>query len=91
MGPYCPRVDPRLPAQCPPAADQGHPRHRHPRRLPADRARSRVGDIIVRVDEKPITSIEDLNDAVEKWQKDPGLVGVDVLRDRGQIPLVVKP
>jgi serine protease Do len=58
---------------------------------PADRATIRAGDIILRVNDKPVTSVDELAAAVEEWQKKPEAVGVDVSRDRGQITLVVKP
>jgi serine protease Do len=58
---------------------------------PADRAQMRGGDIILRVDNKPVTSAEELEAAVAAWEKDKKPVGVDVSRDRGQIILVVRP
>jgi S1-C subfamily serine protease len=58
---------------------------------PAYRADIRGGDIILRVNEKAVTSADELNAAVENWKKSPTPIGVDVSRDRGQITLVVKP
>jgi serine protease Do len=58
---------------------------------PGERGQIRVGDIILRVAEKPVTSTEELEKAVADWQKDPQPVFVDVARDRGQISQVVKP
>jgi serine protease Do len=58
---------------------------------PAYSAQIRVGDIIMRVAEKPVTSTEELEAAVAEWQKAPQPVFVDVTRDRGQITQVVKP
>jgi len=58
---------------------------------PADRATIRAGDIILRVNDKAVTSVDELAAAVEEWQKRPATIGVDVSRDRGQLTLVVKP
>ena len=58
---------------------------------PADRATIRRGDIILRVNDEKVTSVEELEAAVAKWEKKPEPIGVDVSRDRGQITLVVKP
>jgi S1-C subfamily serine protease len=57
----------------------------------AVRAGIRQDDIIVRVNDKPVTSIDDLAAAVAEWEKDKKLVGVDVVRDRGQLPLSIRP
>ncbi len=57
----------------------------------AARADIRGGDIILRVNDKAVTSADELNAAVENWKKSPTPIGVDVSRDRGQITLVVKP
>ena len=58
---------------------------------PADRASMQAGDIIVRVDDKPVTTVDELQAAVAKWQKNPPtVVGVDVARDRGQYTLGLK-
>ena len=35
---------------------------------PAEVANLSVGDIIIRVDDKPVTSVEELQSAVAKWQ-----------------------
>ncbi len=59
---------------------------------PADRANLQAGDIIIRVDDRPVTSVDELKEAVAKWAKaPPAIVGVDVERDRGQLPLGLKP
>jgi serine protease Do len=65
---------------------------------PADRASIRSSDIIVQVSnpEKPgasipITSAEDLEKFVATWEKNPQPVIVDVSRDRGRFPAVIKP
>jgi serine protease Do len=58
---------------------------------PADRATIARGDIILRVNDKQVTSADELEAAVVEWQKHPQIVGVDVSRDRAQYTLVVKP
>ena len=58
---------------------------------PADRATLRAGDIILRVNDKAITSTDILEAAVAEWQKTPGPVGVDITRDRSQYTFVIKP
>jgi S1-C subfamily serine protease len=58
---------------------------------PAERASIRNGDIIERVNDKPVTSVDELEAAVAEWEKTPGIVGVDVMRERAQLPLVIKP
>ena len=58
---------------------------------PAERAGLQGGDIIVNVDDKPVTSSDELDAAVAEWEKNPHLIGVDVSRDRARIPLSLKP
>jgi serine protease Do len=58
---------------------------------PAANATIRSGDIILRINDKPVTSVDALSAAVDEWSKKPEPTGVDVSRDRGQITLVVKP
>ena len=57
----------------------------------ADRASIKRGDIILRVNDKNVTNVDEFEAAVAKWEEKPEPVGVDVSRDRGQITLVVKP
>jgi serine protease Do len=58
---------------------------------PADRAQIRVGDILMSVGDKKVTSAEELQAALAAWEKKPETVLVAVTRDRGQIELVVRP
>jgi serine protease Do len=58
---------------------------------PGETAQIRIGDIILKIDDKPVTNIDELRAAVAAWQKNPGLIGVSVQRDRAQIVLVIKP
>jgi serine protease Do len=58
---------------------------------PGDTAQVRRGDIILKVNDKPVTSAEELEAAVAEWEKTPKPVGVDVRRDRAQLTLVIKP
>jgi serine protease Do len=58
---------------------------------PADSALIHRGDIILKVNDKPVTSAEELEKAVAEWEKNPRAIGVDVRRDRGQLTLVIKP
>jgi len=58
---------------------------------PGDTALIHTGDIIIKVDDKPVANIEELQAAVAKWQKSRGLIGVIVQRDRAQVELVIKP
>ena len=50
-----------------------------------------AGDIILRVDNKPVASIADLEAAVRTWQTKLKPIGVDVRRDRSVLTLVIKP
>jgi serine protease Do len=58
---------------------------------PADRALIRSSDIILRINDKPVTSTDELEKAVAAWEKDPKPVSLDISRDRGQFPAVIKP
>ena len=58
---------------------------------PGADARLYRDDIIIRVDNKPIQSIADLDAAVQAWKKNPKLISVDVRRDRNEERLVLKP
>jgi serine protease Do len=58
---------------------------------PADRAQIRVGDIVMSVGDKKVTSADELQAALAEWEKAPRTVLVAVTRDRGQIELVVRP
>ncbi len=57
----------------------------------AERAGLQAGDIILNVDDKKISSIDELETAVAAWEKNPHLIGVDISRDRARIPLSLKP
>jgi serine protease Do len=58
---------------------------------PGDTALIHRDDIILKVNDKPVTSAEELEKALAEWEKNPRPVGVDVRRDRAQLTLVVKP
>ena len=47
--------------------------------------------LILRVNDKPVTSVEELQTAIETWQKEKKQALVDVSRSRGQLTLVIKP
>jgi serine protease Do len=54
-------------------------------------AQFRNGDIILKVDNKPVTTAEELEKVVAAWEKNPKVAGVDIQRDRGTLLLVIKP
>ena len=58
---------------------------------PAQTADIGRDDIILKVDGKPVTSVEELQAAVEAWSKNPRAIGIDIRRGRGQIFQVLKP
>ncbi|HVS69679.1 MAG TPA: trypsin-like peptidase domain-containing protein [Phycisphaerae bacterium] len=58
---------------------------------PAERAQIEPDDIILRVGNKPVTSVEELQAAVDAWQKAPKAIEVDVRRDRGELIRMIKP
>jgi len=58
---------------------------------PAQAAEIDRDDIILKVDGKPVTSVEDLQAAAEAWSKNPRPIGIDIRRGRGQIFQVLKP
>ncbi|HVX85944.1 MAG TPA: trypsin-like peptidase domain-containing protein [Phycisphaerae bacterium] len=58
---------------------------------PAERAQIQPDDIILRVGNKPVTSTEELQAAVDAWQKSPKTIEVDVRRDRGELIRIIKP
>jgi len=58
---------------------------------PAETADIDRGDIILRVDNKPVTDVAELQEAVDAWSKNPRPIGIDIRRGRGQIMQVLKP
>jgi serine protease Do len=58
---------------------------------PAQTADINRDDIILKVDGKPVSSVEELQAAVEAWTKKPHPIGIDIRRGRGQILQVLKP
>ncbi len=58
---------------------------------PGDTAQLKTGDILLRVGNKQVKSAEELEAAVKQWSQNPGVIGLDVRRDRSELTLVVKP
>jgi serine protease Do len=60
---------------------------------PADRAKLLNGDIIISVNDKKVTTIKELTDAVAAWEKNKQNIGVEVIRNRpdASITLSLKP
>ena len=58
---------------------------------PGANAKIQAYDIILRVNDRAVTTADELVDAIDQWAKKPQAISVDVSRDRGQITLVVKP
>jgi serine protease Do len=48
-------------------------------------------DIILKVDNKPVSSVEELQAAVDAWSKNPKPIAIDIRRGRGEILQVLKP
>ncbi len=57
----------------------------------AQHAGLREADIILRINQKAVTSADELQAAVKEWQKSGTLAAVDVRRDRNEIRLAFKP
>lgn len=60
---------------------------------PADRAKVNYGDIIISVNDKKVTNLKELTDAVAQWEKDKRNIAVEVVRNRpdASITLSLKP
>ncbi len=58
---------------------------------PAETAEIENGDIILKVNGKAVTSVEELQAAADAWQKNPHPIGIDIRRGRGQLMQVLKP
>ena len=58
---------------------------------PAQTADIGRDDIILKVDNKPISNVEELQAAVEDWSKNPKPIAIVVHRGRGEILQVLKP
>ena len=58
---------------------------------PAQTAEIGRDDIILKVDNKPVMGVEDLQAAVEAWSKNPKPIAIVVRRGRGEILQVLKP
>ncbi|MGN6370113.1 MAG: trypsin-like peptidase domain-containing protein [Phycisphaerae bacterium] len=58
---------------------------------PAQVANIGRDDIILKVDNKPVTNVDELQAAVEAWSKNPRPIAIDIRRGRGEILQVLKP
>ncbi len=58
---------------------------------PAETANITNDDIILKVNNKPVTSVEELQAAAADWEKNPRPISIDIRRGRGQIMQVLKP
>lgn len=57
----------------------------------ADAAGLRDGDIIVRIAQKPVTDLDELDSAIKAWETNKKPILVDIRRDRSEKTVIIKP